>query len=163
MTAHAMDYPPISGGPYGEPEAGPVIVVGYDGSPNARAALAYAARRAGPSGLVIIVYVHAPGPGWFGAASYQPPTGGDPETAQSVARGAELELPPGIPHETVMRRGSPPTVLQEIATEHDADEIVVGAHGSDPERRGLGNVTRALLEGVDRPVVVVTTRDASRR
>ncbi|HXD57553.1 MAG TPA: universal stress protein [Thermoleophilaceae bacterium] len=162
MTGHAMDYPPVSGGAYGEPEAGPVIVVGYDGSPNARAALAYAARRAGPSGLVIVVYAHAPGPSWFGAPSYQPPRSGDPEIAHSVVRTAEVELPPRIPHETMTRSGSPPTVLQEIATERDADEIVVGAHGSDPERRGLGNVTRALLEDADRPVVVMTTRAASR-
>jgi nucleotide-binding universal stress UspA family protein len=163
MTGHAMDYPPVSGGPYGEPDAGPLIVVGYDGSPNARAALAYAAGRAGTSGRVIIVYVHGPAPSWFGAPSYQPQTSDDPEAEHSVVRGALFELPPEIPHETMVRRGSPPAVLQEVATERDADEIVVGAHGSDPERLGLGNVARALLEGADRPVVVMTTRAAARR
>jgi len=159
MSSHALDYPPISGGPYGEPaERGPLIVVGYDGSPNARAGLGYAARRAGTSGRVIIVYANAPGPHWFGVASYQPEAGDE----HSVIRGAELALPPGTPHETMMRRGSPPAVLREIAIERHADEIVVGAHGSDPERRGLGNVTRALLEDADRPVVVMTTRAGSR-
>jgi nucleotide-binding universal stress UspA family protein len=153
---HAMDYPPVSGGPYGEPdERGPVIVVGYDGSPNARAALAYAAGRAGSRGRVLIAYAHAPAPIWVGAPSYQPLR--DDDAGLSMAK---FELPPSVRHETFMRRGSPPSVLQQIAGENDADEIVVGAHGSDPDRRGLGNVPLALLEGADRPVVVIPARAA---
>ena len=59
-----------------------------------------------------------------------------------------------------MLTGSPPSVLTRVAKERKADEIVVGAHGSDPQKRDFGNVPLALLGEADRPVVVVPSNGA---
>ena len=146
-----MDLPPVSGGDYGAP-ARPVVVVGYDGSPGGRAALAYAAWRAGHEGLVVIVNAAAPAPDWFGAPSYQPAAPGE---GKPLVEG--IELPEGVRHETVVEHGSPPRLLERAAARYEADEIVVGRHGSDPARTGLGDVPLALLGHARCPVVVVPT------
>lgn len=143
-----------------EPGARPVLVVGYDGSPNSRAALAYATRRAGPGGQVVVAHVYGPAESWFGAPSYQPEYEDYRPIRRTLAEAVEQDIPADVRHETVVRRGSPPDALQQIAAERDADEIVVGAHGSDPHRRGLGNVALALIETASRPVVIIPSRAA---
>ncbi|WP_306059083.1 universal stress protein [Natronococcus wangiae] len=58
--------------------------------------------------------------------------------------------------ETELRDGDPAPTLLEVAAEVDADEIVVGARGGDPDsERSVGSTTRALLEDASRPVVVL--------
>jgi nucleotide-binding universal stress UspA family protein len=160
-----MHPPPVSGGEYGEDSASqrhPVIVVGYDGSPNARAALAYATDRAGSRGKVFIAHVYGPAESWFGVPSYQPEYEDYRPLARTLTEAVERELPERLRHETIVRRGSPPSALLKIAAECGADEIVVGAHGSDPSRRGLGNVPAALIEEADRPIVIIPPRAAHR-
>ncbi|OLZ40481.1 universal stress protein UspA [Natrinema saccharevitans] len=64
--------------------------------------------------------------------------------------------------ETEVRTGSPVAQLRDAAAESSADELVVGAHGGDPETtRELGSTTRGLLADADadRPVVVVPIPD----
>ncbi|SEP76518.1 universal stress protein [Natrinema salaciae] len=57
---------------------------------------------------------------------------------------------------TARRSGAPAETLLEAADEVDADEIVVGTHGGDPEAtRELGSTARRLLGDASRPVVVV--------
>jgi nucleotide-binding universal stress UspA family protein len=46
-------------------------------------------------------------------------------------------------------------VVVDAARECSAAEVVVGAHGSDRDKSGLGSVPLALLRGCDRPLVVV--------
>src|SRR5690349_4273742 len=60
------------------------VVVGYDGSPPAQAALAYAARRAGDGGRVIAVHAFHPAPDWLGSPYY------DRAVAAHQAQGREL-------------------------------------------------------------------------
>ena len=49
----------------------PRIVVGYDGSPASRAAIARAARRAGEHGQVYIVHAYSLPRDWYGVPDYQ--------------------------------------------------------------------------------------------
>jgi nucleotide-binding universal stress UspA family protein len=160
MGLHAMDLPPVSGGAYGETAAtdsrpGPVVVVGYDGSAGSRSALAYAANRVGLNGRIIVVHVTGPDRRWFGAPSFQPVSGDYRAAARAITE--QLTLPYGARCDTIVRVGSPPTVLERIATESAADEIAVGRHGPDRHRPGLGSVPHALLETARCPVVVVPT------
>lgn len=155
-----MDLPPISGGAYGEALATdsrprPVVVVGYDGSDGSRSALDYAAGRVGLNGRVVVVYVAGPDRHWFGAPSFQPVSDDYESAAETLVE--HLTLPYGVRCTTLVLNGSPPAVLERVAEGCHADEIAVGRHGSDPERRGLGSVPHALLEAARRPVVVVPT------
>lgn len=161
MALHPMHAPPVTGGAFAGartwPDA-PLLIVGYDGSRNARAALAYAAARAGAAGQVLIVYVYRSAETWFGAPSYQPHGEDCRPLGHAIAEAAQAEFPLGVRHETLLLRGSPPTALLQIAAERGADEIVIGAHGSDPRRHGLGSVSLALIGEADRPVVIVPDR-----
>lgn len=55
--------------------------------------------------------------------------------------------------------GDPATEILDHAQGIDADEIVVGARGGDPNRShdSVGGTTIRLLEASERPVVVVPT------
>lgn len=154
MGIHALDLAPVSGGPYGEQRPLPPIVVGFDGSPAGRAAFEYACKRTGPKGRVIAVYVDGAGRSWFGAPSYQHKDASR-SYGESLLAGLPTDTPHGVHLETSVVEGSPPSVLLEAARQHDAAEIVVGMHGSDPSKCGLGHVPKALIESSDRPVVVV--------
>lgn len=62
--------------------------------------------------------------------------------------------------ETVRRSGTPADALEAVAADREADEIVIGAHGGDPDgTRELGSTARRLLEAASRPVVVVPIPD----
>ncbi|ELY86301.1 universal stress protein [Natrinema altunense] len=62
--------------------------------------------------------------------------------------------------ETERRSGSPAPVLLETAAEGDVDELVIGAHGGDPDAtRDVGSTARRVLADATRPVVVVPIPD----
>ena len=77
----------------------------------------------------------------------------DAGDAANVARTRLVE--PTV--EALTRDGEPTTVIQEVATERDVDEIVIGPHGGDPERASdpPGSTARVLLGSTGRPIVVV--------
>jgi len=154
MGIHALDLAPVSDGPYGEKPPSPPLVVGFDGSPASRSAFDYACKRSGSRGRVIAVYVDGAGPSWFGAPSYQHEDGSRP-FGESLLADLASHAPHGVRLERSVVDGSPPSALLHAAREHDAVEIVVGMHGSDPTKAGLGHVPKTLIETSDRPVVVV--------
>jgi nucleotide-binding universal stress UspA family protein len=157
MGLHALDLAPISGGGYGEHlrTGSAVVVVGYDGSPASHQAVHYAIGRAGPKGRIVAVHAAGPGEWWFGSPSYQPERDDYRTAADALLTEVRGQVPDDVQLETSFVEGSPPAALMRVAREQSAAEIVVGAHGSDPSTRGLGNVPLALLRGCDRPVVVV--------
>ena len=77
----------------------------------------------------------------------------DAGDAANVARTRLVE--PTV--EAMTQEGEPADAIQEIATERDVDEVVIGPHGGDPVRAGEppGSTVLALLGSADRPVVVV--------
>jgi nucleotide-binding universal stress UspA family protein len=131
----------------------PSEVVGYDGSPSARAALDYALRR--PHGPVTVVYAYDAPSSFLGAPYF-----GEALT-DSQLRGRELldelqsddALGPDV--DLDLLEGPPAEALARAATARDADEIIVGSRGLGRFRGAFGSVSHALLHEADRPIVIV--------
>lgn len=136
----------------------PCIVVGYDGSESARAAVAYAARRAGGDGRVFVVHAFGPPPDWLGAPGYQrvldDHQGRGREILDSLVReGADDLL--STDYELELVGGAPAEALAQVAEARKADEIVVGSRGFGRMRAALGSVSHGLLHDAPCPVVVI--------
>lgn len=139
-------------GATGDGHEPPTVVVGYDGSGNAAAALDYASRRAAERGghVVAVCAFHAPAD-WLGAPYYQASLDEQQERARELTR--ELGERPGVETDIVM--GPPVEALTRTAQARDAAEIVVGARGLGRFRAALGSVSHDLVHEADRPVVIV--------
>jgi nucleotide-binding universal stress UspA family protein len=121
---------------------GRVVLVGYDGSPTGRAAVDWAARRAGEAGRVLVVHVLE----------------GSPADGEAVLDALVMADDPllSTSFETELRDGRPADVLRSIADERGADEIVVGARGHGALHRAvLGSVAHDLVPRSPLPVVVI--------
>jgi nucleotide-binding universal stress UspA family protein len=131
------------------------IVVGYDGSSEAQAALAAAAARAGEGGTVVAVYATEPASNWLDTPHYARALEIRRERAESVFdRLSTVELA-DVTVEAELVDGPVPDALAEVATLRDADEIAVGSRRLGWFRGALGSVSRRVLRTADRPVVVV--------
>lgn len=131
------------------------IVVGYDGSDTARAALRYARRRAGDEGRIFVVHAYAMPADVLGMPNY------DDLLEERVRHGREVlgEIGSGRGEErieTELIGGDAAEAIAEVARVRDADEIVIGARGRSRARAILGSVSLELLHLADRPVVVIT-------
>jgi nucleotide-binding universal stress UspA family protein len=132
------------------------VVVGYDGTDPARAALAYAARRAGRDGKVIVVYA-------AGSPEAGGGRGGDHAPTKDVLRGYILDtllthagdVLHGTDFELAIVAGRPAQALARIASERQADEIAVGGPGTGSAQAPAHSVSRELLRTADRPVTVI--------
>src|SRR4051794_3692756 len=131
------------------------IVVGYDGSPEARAALAYAAARVDGSGKLFIVSAAAPVPDLLGTPYYQQ------HLDASHARGRELldeaveQVPDGVDYATELIEGPAAEAIVRVADVRDAGEIVIGSRGLGRVRAVLGSVSHDVIHLTHRPVVVI--------
>jgi nucleotide-binding universal stress UspA family protein len=133
-----------------------VIVVGYDATPEARAALAYAVRRARPYGSVVAVHAVTPARGFLGAPYYNRAV----ERAHLDGR-AVLDAAPAAGVETALLEGRPAEVLARIAEHRDASAIVVGSPKPGRARTLIGSrIVRKLVASAGRPVVVVPATPA---
>lgn len=133
------------------------MIVGYDGSPSSRNALAYAAgvaRRLGRSLLVVHV---SP------AGMYCEPLSGQviglPQRVSDLEKWLRAELnqaadPAGLDVHVLTRRGSPARELAAAAAEQDADALVIGAP-SRAWRHLVGSVPGWLTRHARCPVIVV--------
>lgn len=79
----------------------------------------------------------------------------DADDAANVARS---RLAAAMP-ETETRTGDPVTELLSAIDDHDPDVVLIGAHRGTADSDGVGSTATALLEQVDRPVVVVPLPD----
>ena len=137
------------------------LVVGYDGSDEARAAFAVAIDRSQPSDTIVLVHATAPASSWLGAPYYERAVGQIHDAAERVLD----EMRPiaeqvETPIEFEVLEGPPAEVLIRVAAARDADEIVVGSRGLGRLRGALGSVSQELLREAARPVLVVS-RDAA--
>jgi nucleotide-binding universal stress UspA family protein len=132
------------------------VVVGYDGSPPAVHAAAWAAglvRR--ERGTLLVVYVEAlSSPAHWTAMS----SAAAIEAGVQFVRDLRDEAGPllaerGVAWEALHGQGEPAAVLEAIAEQRRADCIVVGRS----RHRGglLGSVPKSLLAHATRPVVIV--------
>ena len=134
------------------------LVVGYDGSPQSRAAVDYAARRAGPDGRVFVVHAYAPPTDWLGGPNYQHVMNDHLERANAVMDALVLDDDPLLDtnFETETLAQHPADAIIEVAETRRADEIVVGSRGHRGVRaRLLGSVSQEVLHRADVPVVVI--------
>jgi nucleotide-binding universal stress UspA family protein len=136
------------------------LVVGYDGSDNARTALDFATARAAESGAdVVAVCAYAAPADWLGSPYYQRALDDHRQRAEELAR--TIEDRPEVEVDLVM--APPVEALTRVAQARDASEIVVGARGLGRFRAALGSVSHGLLHESDRPVVVVPASFVARR
>src|SRR2546429_9528936 len=112
------------------------IVVGYDGSGCARAALDEGVRLAKALGdEVVLVFGYAPG----GYGGGEVPTHREAvhELAERVtAEGKEAASGQGVGVEVELVAKHPAAALADVAAEHDARMIVVGSYG-EPALKGV--------------------------
>ena len=137
---------------------GRVVVVGYDGSATAKAAVDYAAREAGSSGHVIVVHAYGPPADWLGFPNYQRVLDDHLEHGRAVIDGLALEDDPLLEAEWDAELIEGPAVegILNVARTRGADEIVVGSHGRGRiARAALGSVSHELLHRAEVPVVVI--------
>jgi nucleotide-binding universal stress UspA family protein len=154
------------------------IVVGYDGSEPSQEALARAAGLAErPDGKLVVVTVAAPnmpaepltldplGPMPVGGAPLGPALGqsGQDPWAELLERARGFLSGSGIAAEFVSPAGDPERELIEVAEEHGADLIVVGAHDRGLlERLVAPSVSGAVARRARCDVLVVhAPKDAS--
>jgi nucleotide-binding universal stress UspA family protein len=65
------------------------------------------------------------------------------------------EVATNVSCETELMEGMSADALLAVAGDRDAAEIVVGSRGTGRSWTPIGSVSRQLLSGADRPVVVV--------
>lgn len=131
-----------------------VVVVGYDGSPPARDALAYATQRAA-GGRVIAVHAFQPAPDWLGSPYYQRALEAHQAEGRELLRTLQERSDLGVELTTSLLEGPPARAIVAAADARDADEIVIGSRGFGAIRGVLGSVSHAILHEADRPVVVI--------
>jgi nucleotide-binding universal stress UspA family protein len=142
--------------PVGRPRA---LIVGYDGSACAEAALAAASELAQLTGdRLVIAFGYEPSGHGEELAALRGVIRerGEEVTAGILDRAAAL----GIDAELALVPERPEAALQSLAAEHDARAIVVGSYGEGPLRSAiLGSTPHKLLHQTDRPVLVVPLRE----
>jgi nucleotide-binding universal stress UspA family protein len=153
------------------------IIIGFDGSPSARHAIAEAARVLGPRPATVVFVWDpvAPGPAGdpFGLVSpmYDPTqlddvnqtirTNADAIAAQgaALAREAGLDAQP----RTAEMRGSIWSTILDTAQETGAELVVVGARGHSMVRSLLlGSVSNGVVHDASVPVLVLPARGAEK-
>jgi nucleotide-binding universal stress UspA family protein len=136
------------------------VVVGYDESPGARAALRTAlevARRwAEP---LVLVYGVAP-PGALGE-EFKSHMAALTEIGRQATRHALADAEAaGVEATVELVHAKPAEALLEVAERHDATVIVVGTYGESPIRGAmLGSTPHKLLHLSHRPVLCVPAED----
>lgn len=132
------------------------LIVGYDDSDGARAALAAAIELASELGDRLVI-----------AFGYEPP--GEVGEELTAARAAVRELGERVAHHALSRATAagveaelavidarPVDALLALAAERDARMIVVGSYGDSPLKGAiLGSTPHKLLHLADRPVLAV--------
>ena len=132
------------------------IVVGYDGSDCARAALEAAAKLAKSlDDKIVLVFGYAP----HGAGGGEMPTHREAvaELAeQRTTAGVHQAQALGIEAEVEMLNEHPAQALIDVAAKRNADMIVVGTHGESPIKGiVVGSTSYKLLHLAKVPVLVV--------
>jgi nucleotide-binding universal stress UspA family protein len=136
---------------------GPVIVVGYDGSPTSRAAVDHAARQAGRHGTVYVVHSYGPPPDWLGFPNYQRVLDDHRARGEATLDALTMTDDPLLEtnFETELLDTPPAKAITDVAEARGADEIVIGSRGLGRVRGALGSVSQDVLHRAGVPVLVI--------
>ena len=131
------------------------LVVGYDGSECAHAALDHALKLAADLGDDVVI-AHGYDPGGPGE-EYKAHRDAIREIGERVtAEAAKRAEDAGVEVAVELREERPVEALMSLADERDARAIVVGTYGEHPIKGAvLGSVPHKLLHLSERPVLVV--------
>jgi nucleotide-binding universal stress UspA family protein len=138
----------------------PTVVVGYDGSPAALAAVEHAVDRAFPDGRLIFVHAYTV-PVDYVAASYYA------ELEQDAAGYAETMLDDlerdcerlvTIEHQRDITVGAAAPAIIRAAEVNEASEILIGSRGHGRVRALLGSVAHDVIHRAECPVTVIPER-----
>jgi nucleotide-binding universal stress UspA family protein len=140
------------------------IVVGWDGSAHAQAALATAARLAA-GGRIVAVHAHEPAAPHVSARWQELLQQESAERSRALLRELEpLGRPEleGIDLQLRSMDGPAASALMAAADEADADAIAIGTRGIGETTTAVGSVALGLVQGARRPVLVVPASMAAR-
>src|SRR5262245_66364683 len=132
------------------------IVVGYDGSDGAKAALDKAVEFAKTLGdKVVIVFGYAPG--GYGGGEVPTHREAVKELGEKLTKEAnEVVSAAGVDHEVELINERGAEALSDVASNRDARMIVVGSYGESPLAGAvLGRTAYKLVHVAERPVLVV--------
>jgi len=137
------------------PSEGSCLLVAFDGSEPARAALTWALGRAGDRGRVVVAHVSEPPTDYAGTQVYT-------QIREQQRRRAQELLHEAVPHmadrpevQTRLLIGPPAKALSEVARAIGADEVVAGTTGRRRLRASIGSVCHGLLRRLEQPLVAV--------
>ncbi|MFP4590139.1 MAG: universal stress protein [Halobacteriales archaeon] len=139
----------------------PTVLIPYDGSPQARAALEHAADRFPEAALVLLSVIN---PAEHTYATTEEGISPLPENWYESARDkvqrdlerARERVAEDRTVETVVELGRPAQAIVDFVHEHDVDHVVIGSHGrSGVTRVLLGSVAEAVVRRCPVPVTVV--------
>lgn len=137
------------------------VLLGYDGSKNAKMALAKAAEMTkGPeSELVVVVAAHMPIPAPYASRSYYEQVRSDilEHANNLLTEASDLAKQSGVTKITgSVKEGLPHEVIVSYASETGADIIVLGRRGiRGIDRRLIGSVSSSVLSQSKCDVLVV--------
>ena len=137
----------------------PCVVVAYDGSPAAIAALRFAVDRAAGRKLFIVHAYDAPADYW-GYEHYHELLNLALSRGEKLLQGLSTVEPrlAELDYETELIQGLPAEVVANVATVRGAEEIFLGTRGFGRLRAVLGSVAHELLHLAPCPVTVIPER-----
>lgn len=131
------------------------IVIGHDGSPGAGRAVDLVGAIDWPANSVITLVRAIPDEGEEGAASAARIR--EQAALEEVAAAVRRD---GVEVDVAVADGRPSDAIDSLATQFEADLIVVGSRGNGPIATLLvGSVAAEVTERADRPVLVARTRE----
>ncbi len=133
------------------------VLVGYDGSPEARHAAVWAARSAAPNGSIVLIHAVGPRRRWL---PHELLRTGDERRQLGRALIDELLMNGDdalldVKLEAHVVPGTPAKALIDAAERHGAREIVVGSHHRGRSGAIYGDIAGELVRSAPIPVVVV--------
>jgi nucleotide-binding universal stress UspA family protein len=140
------------------------VVVGYDGSPTARAAVTHAVALA-KGDRVVVVHAHHEPPARVTSRWRELLSAETAEHGQAVLDAILLEGNDELAEanwEARLVEGPAAEALIRAAEEVGADVVVTGSHGYGSIGAVLGSVSQALVKVSDRPVTIIGPRCAER-
>jgi nucleotide-binding universal stress UspA family protein len=141
------------------------IVVGFDGSPSAHAAVEHAIDRVGPDGRLVVVHAYQVPNDHVGASYYNEMLADASTYATGVLDRLEqdCERLGTVEYERDIAVGSAATAIIQAADSHRPDEIVIGSRGVGRIRALLGSVAHDVLHRAQCPVTVIPERMVERQ
>jgi nucleotide-binding universal stress UspA family protein len=138
----------------------PTIIVGYDGSQAAYAAVEQAIDRAAPDGRLVIVHAYQIPIDYSGALYYPEMIGDASRQAKSRLDALEraCERLTEVEYECDVAEGPAAAAITRAAEVQEADEIIIGSRGVGRVRALLGSVAHDVIHHAQCPVTVIPER-----